>query len=380
MHTRPDWRELPGGDHVQLQRWAVWLRHLGLRVEISDAASPDLKGIDLVHLNNLGRAFALWPTVVHCRRAGVPTLLTTLYWPVAEFDRQGRPGWAGRLLGALPQGLRDRAKAAVRWARQPGRRSGLAWEMWLGTRGLARRVAAAVDGLIAVSRAEVGELRRLLPDAPPIHVVPSGVDAFYWSDDPGLWSLEQGHAVPPRAADPTASRQGILCVARFDPQKGQHRLIEALRPLGVPLTLVGADNPNYPGYRALCQQLAGPRVTILGRQDQGRLKWLFQHCQIHALCSWYELSGLSALEAGACGARVVTTGRGGMRDYCEELAWYADPADLDSIRAAVSGALQARATPDLAGHVRRRFTWEQSARQLCQVYEATLAGRAARAA
>ncbi len=36
MHTRPDWKELPGGDYVQLQRWAYWLRTMGLRVEVND--------------------------------------------------------------------------------------------------------------------------------------------------------------------------------------------------------------------------------------------------------------------------------------------------------------------------------------------------------
>jgi glycosyltransferase involved in cell wall biosynthesis len=208
-------------------------------------------------------------------------------------------------------------------------------------------------------------------------VVPSGVDALYWSDDRDLWAREQGVSGIENPSEPPASsrREGILCVSRFDPQKGQHRLIEALRPLCVPLTLVGSDNPNYPGYRALCRKRAGPETTILPRQSLGRLRNLFHSCRVHALVSWYELSGLSALEAGACGARVVTTNRGGMRDYCGDLAWYANPAELVDIRRAVEQALSVPQTPNLADRVRSYFTWEHSARSLHQVYIRVLANR-----
>ena len=374
MHTRPDWKEHPGGDFVQLQRWAFWLRRLGVQVEVSDAVEPDLTGVDLVHLNNLGRAYALWPTLQHCRRANVPVLLTTLYWPADEYENYGRPGFSGQVWRQLPTGIRDRIKSTARWLRQP-QQPGLWSEIWHGSRSLARRVLGSVDSIIAVSKAEANALAGLLPDHPPVHVVQSGVDAVFWSDDRDLWAREQGVADLHIPEPAPGARSGILCVARFDPQKGQHRLIQSLRSLDVPLVLVGADNPNYPGYRALCCKLAGPNTAIRPRQNLGTLKMLFHACKVHALVSWYELSGLSALEAGACGARVVTTARGGMKEYCGDLAWYADPADLSSIRSAVEAALAAPATPNLANHVSRHFTWEQSARSLLAVYEATLGMR-----
>ena len=113
MHLRPDWESLPGGDLVQLQRWAVWLQELGLDVEVSDAPQPDLRGVDLVHFHNLGRAFAHWDVLKHCRRAGVPTVLTPLYWPTDEYERLGRPGWQGLVSRFLPAGWRERLKTAA---------------------------------------------------------------------------------------------------------------------------------------------------------------------------------------------------------------------------------------------------------------------------
>jgi glycosyltransferase involved in cell wall biosynthesis len=393
MHTRADWRELAGGDFVQLQRWAVWLRALGVDVRVSASDRPDLRGVDLVHFNNLSRAYSHWPAVRHCRAAGVPIVLTPLYWPVAEYDRKGRPGWLGLLSGLLPRDVRERLKAAARLVRQPAQRAMLLEEIWHGARRCAQRFLAAFDALVANSKPEAAQLQRLQPAHPPIHVVHSGVDASYWADDAGLIEREAVTLIPdtgeerrgqPRAPAPQpgadAERRGVLCVARFDPQKGQHRLLQALQGLAVPVTLAGPDNPNFPRYRRLCARLAGPETTILPRQTSEELHRLYQRCRVHALVSWYETTGLTGLEAGCSGARVVMTARGGTKDYGGELAWYADPADLGSIRRAVEAALAAPTTPDLRARVRERFTWEASARALLRVYGEVLAGAAGRRA
>jgi len=384
MHLRPDWESLHGGDLVQLQRWAVWLQELGLDVEVSDAPQPDLRGVDLVHFHNLGRAFAHWDVLKHCRRAGVPAVLTPLYWPTDEYERLGRPGWQGLASRFLPAGWRERLKTAVRLA--PRDRQA-AWRA-LRTDAL-QRIRAFVsrfDGLVVNSLAEVEALQELTAKLPPTFIVHSGVDAFYWSPDRSLWALEGDWLLPngQRRRTPLSEfedvslppqREGVLCVARFDPQKAQHRLIQALRPLNLPLTLAGADNPNYPTYRAYCQRLAGPQVRILPRVSPRELKALFHGCQVHVLASWYETTGLTALEAGCCGARSVVAARGGTRDYAERLAWYAHPREPVSVRRAVERALAAPTTPDLLSRVRQRFTWELSAIKLARAYRAVLEGR-----
>jgi glycosyltransferase involved in cell wall biosynthesis len=383
MHVRPDWKEHPGGDVLQLQRWAFWLHELGVQVLLSSEERPELHGIDLVHLHNVGRAYALRATLEHCRDWRVPTVLTTLYWPEEEFERYGRPGVAGWLFGLLPVGLRERLKSALRWGRQPGQRSNLWREFWMGRRNLLRHVVQMAHGLVAVNTFEVVALRQLLPEAPMVHVVPSGVDAFFWSDDPELWRREQQglHAaveeIPldeTKVPEATGPRKGVLCVGRFDPQKGQHRLIRALSSLNnVKLTLVGPDNPNYPNYRNYCRKMADDRVTILPPQSRGELRRLYRQAAVHAQASWSELSSLSALEAGCCGAHVVTTKRGGMQDYLNAKAWYADPGNDRDLRQAVAEALITPHNHELAKRIRQRFTWKQSALTLRQVYELVLA-------
>ncbi|HMP02988.1 MAG TPA: glycosyltransferase family 4 protein [Gemmatales bacterium] len=372
MHERADGAVHPGGDLVQLRRWTYWLRRAGHQVVRSADAHHDLTGFDLVHLNNLGRAAALLPLAERCGRHGIPTVLTTLYWPTTDFERHGRPGWLGRCVGWLPDAVRDRLKSGVRFWRRP--RSEHWRELWHGTQRVTRNLLNEVSAAIAVCEAEAELLRPMT--GVPIHIVPSGVD-LYFSDaaSPWVWDEQERPEEHPPSLDVVEpqDRVGVLCVGRFDPQKGQHRLIAALADVEVPITLVGGTNPNYPGYRALCARRAGPLVTLLPPQPLTQLRRLYASCQVHAQASWYELSSLSALEAAASGAGIVTAAAGGMPEYLGGEARYGEPGDVEGLRAAVLHALAAPPSARLAERMRRCFTWELSTRQLADAYAAVLA-------
>jgi glycosyltransferase involved in cell wall biosynthesis len=376
MHLRDDWREHRGGDVEQGQRWTAWLRALGIAVDVADESPPRLDGYDLLHVHNLQRAAALWPTVEHARRRGTPVVLTTLFWPDDDYERWGRPGLLARAYGRLPKPLRERAKSAGRILRHPRSIKLYLRELRDGVRGLQRRVLAAVDRVVVMSETEALALAETFDCIPPASVAPSGAAALYWSDDPKLWRIEEGEDVAPQKVEiDLKPRDGVLCVGRMDPQKGQHRLIQALAPTRIPLTLVGPENPNYPGYRAWCAGIASPSVRLLPPQPSWRLKELYRRARVHAQCSWYELSSLSALEAAACGTGIVTTTRGSMHEYFGDLAEYAEPGDPAAIRAAVVRALDAPRGEALASLVRSRYTWSMSAEKLLAAYRATLETR-----
>jgi glycosyltransferase involved in cell wall biosynthesis len=79
-----------------------------------------------------------------------------------------------------------------------------------------------------------------------------------------------------------------------------------------------------------------------------------------------------SLEAAAAGCRVVTTSIGSTRDYFGDLAWYCQPDDLGSIRAAVEGALRAPATSLLRDRVLCEYTWERAAEATRAAYARAL--------
>jgi hypothetical protein len=92
------------------------------------------------------------------------------------------------------------------------------------------------------------------------------------------------------------------------------------------------------------------------------------------MASWFETTGLAGLEAGLAGANVVITGRGYAREYFGESAWYCDPANLTSIREAVTAAWAApRGSRQLEQRISKLgLTWAEAASKTLGVYRQIL--------
>ncbi|MBC5810090.1 MAG: glycosyltransferase, partial [Candidatus Eremiobacteraeota bacterium] len=109
--------------------------------------------------------------------------------------------------------------------------------------------------------------------------------------------------------------------------------------------------------------------------SQSELFTLMSRAAVHAHPSWLESPGLSSLEAAACGMQIVTGDRGSECEYFRSYAHYADPADPDSIRAALGAALAAGRRPlgDALEKRLRSFTWRQHAEATLDAYGRALA-------
>jgi glycosyltransferase involved in cell wall biosynthesis len=116
-------------------------------------------------------------------------------------------------------------------------------------------------------------------------------------------------------------------------------------------------------------------LLVMPHLPQAELASAYTACRVHALPSWAETCGLVNLEAGACGAAVVAGVLGYECEYLGDLADYCDPADVDSIAAAVRRAWDRR-DPARADRLRRRvldrFTWAETARATFDAYRRVL--------
>jgi len=123
--------------------------------------------------------------------------------------------------------------------------------------------------------------------------------------------VERFRVVPNCVLDPGpcgARGEGAVFVGRLSREKGVHLLIEAWRELpGVPLRIVGTG-PESDRLRA---QAAGmPNVEFLGEQPRSAVFATLSGAAFAVAPSdWYEIFGLSVLEAMAC-ARPVVVSRG----------------------------------------------------------------------
>ena len=113
--------------------------------------------------------------------------------------------------------------------------------------------------------------------------------------------------VPNPVLDPGPSDthgEGAVFVGRLSREKGVHLLIEAWRELdGVPLRIVGTG----PESERLRVQASGmPHVEFLGeRPRDGVSAAMCAAAFVVAPSDWYEVFGLTVLEAMACGRAAV---------------------------------------------------------------------------
>jgi glycosyltransferase involved in cell wall biosynthesis len=337
VQIRPNHGAQVGGDTIHAVRTAEELRRLAVQVDVSGELAPDLSPYDLVHLFNTE---VIEPTFRHALRAracGVPIVLSPVFW-------------RGESIRDESFALIDRENASRReWA----------------TRAI---VYGLADVLVPNSLAEADVIRARFPVVSENVVVARlGVEPVFAHGDGKGFSRR--HALPYRGF--------VLCAARIEPRKNQHRLIAVCAELDLPLVLVGAVYEDRRAYADECRrraELRGADVRFLPSLETAELADAFAAARVHALPSLWESVGLSSVEAALAGCNVVSTVHCGVREYLGDHAWYCDPESDDGIRDAVSAAFAAELGDELRA-VAARSTWRESARATLAAYEAAMSRR-----
>ena len=92
------------------------------------------------------------------------------------------------------------------------------------------------------------------------------------------------------------------------PYKRVDLVVQAFNRLGLPLLVVG-DGPE----RRRLQQLAGPTVTVLGRQSRQQVEALLSSCRAFVFAGLEDF-GIAPVEAMAAGAPIIAFGKAGILD------------------------------------------------------------------
>ncbi len=351
----------PGGDTVQILQTAQALRDRGIAIEMHYSMPDNLSGYDLAHLFHLDRLWENRPHADALSRAGLPMVLSTIYWPTEEFDRHGRTGWQGRLARVTgTRGYRD-LWLAQRWGMHALREPSMAhfrrplWRFRHESAALLRHARVILPNSDAERRA----IASLFGVERPCVVVPNAVDLA------ALGSPENSTG---------RERRGVLCVGRIEPRKNQLNLIRAMRASDIPLTLAGQAGRFSGAYGRRCQREAGPTTHFVGHQSPSVLGTLYARNAVHACVSWYETPGLVNLEAACFGCAIVATPGGSTREYLGDEAVYADPGVPDSIREAVQAAMARGPSSALDQRIRAEFTWANAAERTWEGYQRALSG------
>lgn len=174
----------------------------------------------------------------------------------------------------------------------------------------------------------------------------------------------------------------LFAVGTIQPRKNYSRLIRALRLLRdkrYDLVLVIAGGKGWledEMYRTIRQTHMQDHVYLIGFADDEDLPALYREAACVAYPSLYEGFGFPILEAMACGTPVVTSNVSSMPEVAGNAALLVDPYDVEALARTIQRILDdtdLRETLIARGYQQiKRFTWEQAAQELHQIYQHVL--------
>lgn len=259
-------------------------------------------------------------------------------------------------------------------------------------RSAIRRAARVADVVVCVSTTTARRLAELVETEADVVVAEHGIDHDRFRPADGSPSSEAGESGDVAAlaeAGFAPEAELLVHVGTLEPRKGVVDLVGAF-------DRIAGDHPSLelvlaglPGWGAAAVDEAtersrfGGRIHRLGWVDDGLVTALMRRGAAVVYPSYEEGFGLPALEAMACGARLVTSSGTAMSEFAGGAAWTAPAGDSEALAVAIRSAL--RATSEEAGRRREeglvrssRFTWEASAAHHVDAYRLAAAKAAGR--
>ena len=342
-----------GGDTIQVEATAGELRKLGVAVDIKLASEKiDYTAYDLLHFFNIIRPADI---LMHMRKAGKPFVVSTILVDYSVYDQQQRPGFVGKLFRALPAAGIEYAKSVYRFLRGRDKLVSMAW-LWKGQKGSITEILQKANAVIVQAKEEYDDLVSLYKVRPTFHIIHNGVNTALFQNSEAV----------------TRNEQLVLCVARIEGLKNQYNLIRALNNTAYNLVLIGDMAPNQKSYYQKCRGIAAANVSFIKHLPQQQLARYYAAANVHVLPSWFEVCGLSSLEAAAMNCQVVISRKGYAGSYFKEDAFYCDPAQPESILQAVDEAARAKNNTDLRQKIIEKYSWQKTAADTLAVYKKIL--------
>lgn len=180
-----------------------------------------------------------------------------------------------------------------------------------------------------------------------------------------------------------ASGKFWLNVGTLEPRKNQKLLLKAYATLPkniiseMPLVFAGGHGWMLEDFESLINELnLQDHVILLGYSTEEELAWLYQNCFCLVYPSFFEGFGLPVLEAMSAGSVVISSEVSSLPEIVGEAGILIDPNNLDDL---VSAMYRLFSDNNFYQQLKKmslieakKFSWEQTAKNVLTVYNAVI--------
>jgi glycosyltransferase involved in cell wall biosynthesis len=234
------------------------------------------------------------------------------------------------------------------------------------------RILRDASNVIALTREEANQYRKMGVKEDKIKIVPNGIDLSEYEDLPERETFKKKYKI--EAVDKL-----ILYLGRLHRIKGIDLLVDSFSDLekehqDIKLLIVGPDEGHLPTIKDQIEYLRiGHKILFTGPLYGYEKMSAYVDADVYVLPSIYETFPISVLESWACGTPVIVTDRCGIADVIDNRAGLVVPYDKDQLRDAILHMLSGdKHMQDFSRNgkslVRERFNWEIIAEQVERIY------------
>lgn len=350
MISRSTLFSLPGGDSVQIENTAKYLRQLGVFVEIKLTNEIiDYTKYDLIHFFNIIRPSDI---IGHIKKSNLPYVVSPIF---VEFDNveksnKGVRSYLYRLLGS--DGI-EYVKTIARMIRN-GEKIGDWRYVIFGHKYSLKKVIREAKLLLPNSNSEMNRLVKKYNEKQMYEVIPNAIDKNVF--DTSITANELYH-------------NAVVCVGQITPRKNQLNVIRALNGSSLNVYIIGKPSRNAIKYFQQCKKEATDNIHFIEYIEHNELAKIYKAARVHVLASWFETTGLVSIEAAIMGCNVVITDEGDQREYFKDFATYCEANSVKSIKKAVEMAYQKKYNESIKEYIFSNYTWEITAKKTLEAYK-----------
>ena len=388
--SRVDLYDPKGGDTVQIEstKKAIESIDSSITIDIKPVVQEkDIANYDLVHLFNLDWICETYPQALWAKQNNKKIVLSAIHHSEDELKLyESKYKFDIRRLYNLiftSQGLRDEWKNIYRSIFNPKKAYSTFLQVIGGIRNLQREIILLSDAVLVQTEKEAEDIEKdFNVKLKNWHKVVNGVDVGLFENATNKDFIK---VVKDNFNVDLTNKKIILNVGRVEPRKNQLSLIKAFKNLykkgelnDYILVFIGAYSKYSPEYKMRFDlnvresMSSAKNILYLGQQPHKNVASAMSHEGIYVHPSWFETTGLVALEALVAGMKVVISGDRA-KEYLGDLADYCNPDKIKSIEESILKAIK-RDNPSQGeiSKIAHLYNWNETSHQTIKVYKALL--------